>query len=345
MRLIARLATLVALAAAASTAEAQWTPQRSGTTASLRGLHAVNDSVVWASGTKGTVLRTVDGGARWEAHVVTGADSLDFRDVQGLDARTAVVASAGNPARLYRTADGGRRWTQVYQHPDTTAFFDGLTFWDARNGVVYSDPVGGRWVVLLTSDGGRTWRPLPSEALPAPLAGEASFAASGTGIAAMRPGTVWFATGGGRAARVFRSEDRGRRWTAAETPVVAGEGAAGIFSIAFADRRRGVAVGGVYTKPASDSANAAVTTDGGRSWRLPKGRRPGGYRSGAAAVPGTRGRTFVAVGTTGTDLSTDGGESWTAIGTEGFNSVTFATRDDGWAVGDKGRVARWTPSK
>ena len=43
-------------------ARAQWQIERSGTTASLRGIHAVTADIAWASGTNGTVLRTLNGG-------------------------------------------------------------------------------------------------------------------------------------------------------------------------------------------------------------------------------------------------------------------------------------------
>ncbi|HEU4697709.1 MAG TPA: YCF48-related protein [Gemmatimonadales bacterium] len=319
----------------------RWTPQASGTSASLRGLHVVSPTVVWASGSRGTVLHTEDGGRTWQVTPVAGADSLDFRSVHAVDARTAVVASAGQPARLYRTTDGGRSWTKVYESPDTAAFFDGLRFWDARRGMVYSDPVNGSFLVLTTADGGRTWTPVPRAALPAPLPREASFAASGSGIVLEPGGRVWIATGGGDRARVLRSSDGGRTWQAAETPVVAGRPGAGIFSLAFRDALHGVAVGGDYQRPKDDSANVAVTADGGRTWTPAAGRRPAGYRSAVAVVPGTRAGTLVAVGPTGTDVSVDGGDAWLTADTVGFNAVGFASPTAGWAVGERGRVARW----
>jgi hypothetical protein len=40
-----------------------WTPQTSGVSARLRGVSAVNERVVWASGSGGTVVRTRAGSA------------------------------------------------------------------------------------------------------------------------------------------------------------------------------------------------------------------------------------------------------------------------------------------
>ena len=64
------LLLLTATAAAAQTAAKRlsspvWTLQSSHTTASLRGIHAVNSQIAWASGTAGTILRTLDGGRNW----------------------------------------------------------------------------------------------------------------------------------------------------------------------------------------------------------------------------------------------------------------------------------------
>ena len=64
-----------------------------------------------------------------------------------------------------------------------------------------------------------------------------------------------------------------------------------------------------------------MTSDGGRTWTLPNGKPPAGYRSAVAYVPGASQPTVVAVGPTGSDLSTDGGESWSPLGTMGFHAV------------------------
>jgi len=103
-------------------------------------------------------------------------------------------------------------------------------------------------------------------------------------------------------------------------------------------------VGGDYTKPHEQFVNVAVTDDGGRTWRQPKGALPAGYMSGVAIVPGTNGRSLVAVGLGGTAQSVDGGESGKMIDTVAYNSVAFAARNDGWAAGPKGRIVKWAPS-
>ena len=58
-------------------------------------------------------------------------------------------------------------------------------------------------------------------------------------------------------------------------------------------------------------------------------------------VPRTRANTLVAVGLTGTDVSTDDGKTWTNVDSTAYNSAAFASEAFGWAVGPKGRIARW----
>jgi photosystem II stability/assembly factor-like uncharacterized protein len=327
-------------------AHAQWVPQTSGTDAEFRGLSVVSPNVVWASGTRGRFARTTNGGTTWVVDSVATASGLDFRAVHARNATVAWVMSAGEAergqAKIFKTNDTGRTWALQYSTRDSGVFLDAIAFWDDRHGIAMSDPVNGKLVLLVTGDGGTTWTRVPPEALPPMLKGEAAFAASGTCITVQGDSAVFVATGGAERARVFRSSNRGRTWTVSDTPLHSG-GSAGIFSVAFADARRGVVVGGDYAKPNERFDNVALTADGGRTWRLAKGPLPAGYMSAVAVLPGTRGQQLVAVGLAGTATSSDGGESWTMVDSTAYNSVAFATAGEGWAVGPKGRIAKWKP--
>ena len=317
----------------------RWTPQATPTTASLRGLSVVSDQVVWASGSGGTCLRTTDGGTTWETLTVPGTDSVDFRDVEAFSADEAFLLSAGEPALLYHTTDGGQRWQLRYENPTPGIFFDVLTFWDETHGIAMSDPVGGHFVLIATHDGGHHWEPLSVDDMPAPVKGEAGFAASGTGLATVGERQVWLATGGKRA-RVFRSEDRGQHWTVADTPVRQGEASQGIFSLVFADAQHGVAVGGDYLQENDTARVACYSTDGGHTWQLPLSS-PRGYRSGVAYHPAEQ--LLLAVGPSGSDYSPDLGKTWHPADTVGYHAVQLApNRRVGWASGSGGRVVRIT---
>src|SRR6478609_9388875 len=277
---------------------AQWQQQMSGTDVQLRGISAVSAKVAWASGAKGTVLRTIDGGEHWTKLDVPGAEALDFRDIQAFDWDTAFVLSIGpgEQSRIYKTADGGKIWQRQFTNSDPKAFYDCFAFWDSIHGIALSDSVDGKFPLIATSDG-MTWNPVAVKNMPAALPSEGAFAASGTCIATFGKNDVWFGTGG-PAARVFHSADRGRNWTVAETPLIHGAASQGIFSLAFWTAKDGVAVGGDYKEPKKGENVAAVTHDGGKTWRLAP-KQPNGYRSAVAV--GTQ--SLVAVGTNGVDVS------------------------------------------
>jgi photosystem II stability/assembly factor-like uncharacterized protein len=354
----------------------RWTPQESGVTARFRGISAAGSMVVWASGSDGTIVRTIDGGKTWRT-ITPPPDTqkFDFRDIDAVDHDTAYVLSIGPGAasRIFKTSDGGRTWKTQFVNRDEKAFFDAMVFWSAWRGVAVSDSVDGRFVVLMTNDGGDTWTQVSAGGLPPALPNEGAFAASGTNvtvpipISGMRydplskrpviapppaPGRdmeaattaarhVWLGTGAAATARVLRSSDGGQTWKAAATPLPAGP-SSGIFSVAFRDVVHGVIVGGDYKNEAGAVDNVAVSSDGGETWTLAKGLS--GFRSVVAYEPRKDSRTLVAVGPSGADLSMDDGRTWRPIEPApggGFHTFSFAPGGKvGWGAGEKGRIAR-----
>ncbi|GGP84098.1 WD40/YVTN/BNR-like repeat-containing protein [Saccharothrix coeruleofusca] len=330
--LAAVAASLLVVAPAGAAPETRWELRPTGVDARLRGLSAVDARVAWVSGSKGTVLRTTDGGRSWASVAPPGTEALDFRDVEAFDARNAVVLSIGpgDSSRIYRTSDGGRTWAQTFANPEPDAFYDCVAFFDRFRGLAMGDPVGGRFRVLVTRDGGRSWRRVPEENLPPASDGEFGFAASGQCLTTAGSRDAWIATGGGARARVLHSGDGGWRWTASDTPLLSSP-SAGVFAVAFRTPRQGVAVGGDYADPAGAVANLALSGDGGRTWRAPS-QAPVGYRSGVA----WRGGSVVAVGPGGSDLSRDGGRHWRQFDQGSFDTVDCPSTC--WAAGEKGRV-------
>jgi photosystem II stability/assembly factor-like uncharacterized protein len=314
----------------------QWIKQNVNTTASFRGLSVVNEKIVWASGTGGTVIRTVDGGKTWDVMTVPGAEKLDFRDIEAFDANTAYILSIGNgeSSRIYKTVDGGKNWNLQFKNENEKAFFDAITCWDGSRCVAMSDPVDGSYYLVETNDG-KQWSVLESaKKYLTAKDGEAAFAASGTCLIRVGDKLVFLVTGGNDA-RVFRSEDRAWTWSTAATPVTKGTSGSGIFSIAMFDAKNGVIVGGNYEKPNESKDNLAFTSDGGKTWTLGMGLS--GYRSAVAYIDRKR---IIAVGTNGTDLSRDGGKTWKKIGDENLNAVQAKGQYAAWAVGPKGVVVR-----
>jgi photosystem II stability/assembly factor-like uncharacterized protein len=317
-----------------------WIPQSSNTTASLRGVSAVDERVVWASGSGGTWLRTIDGGATWHSGKVPGAESLDFRGIRAFDARTAYLMSSGSgdKSRIYFTKDGGAQWKLLFSNAEPKGFFDSIAFWDQAHGVVVGDVVEGGADILTTADGGVTWE---RQKTPIALPGEGSFAASNTCLFVRGPSEAWYVTGGSGAGRVFHSVDQGRTWTGITTPIRNDSASAGIFSIAFGAGGVGMIVGGDYAKDKENQANIAITTNGGGSWTAPS-ERPGGFRSAVAWIASRK--MWIVTGTSGSDISIDEGRTWRTFDTGSYNALSFASDGTGWAVGARGRIARFSPS-
>ena len=314
-----------------------WSLQAGGVNARLRGVSAVNDRVAWASGSGSTVLRTEDGGATWKKLTVT-SDTLDFRDIDAIDERTAYVLSIGNGAasRIYKTTDAGVTWTLQFRNEDPKAFLDAMSFWDARRGIVIGDSIDRQFYILVTANGGRDWTRVAPDKLPPALVNEGAFAASGTNIGLFGKRYAWIGLGSADRARVLRTTDGGKTWKVFETPIKSNQ-SSGIFSIAFRDEQNGVIVGGDYQKERDATDNVAVTSNGGQTWTLTKGLS--GFRSVVAYLPG--GTTLIALGPSGGDYSSDDGRTWSPLPGPGFDTFSWAPRQMvGWGSGARGSIGR-----
>lgn len=341
--MIQRVSYLLFLITLSPVVQAQWQSQKSHADVSFRAVSAANKNVVWIGGAKGTFVRTTDGGTNWQADTVAGATSLDFRGVVGFTDQDAILMSAGpaekGQARLYQTNDGGKTWKLIHQTSQPGVFFDGIAFWDRQHGIVFSDPVDGKWFILRTDDGGKSWQPIPPDSLPELKPGEAAFAASHSAMVVAGKTDVWI---GSSAGRVFHSADRGQTWTVSQTPLVGGL-TSGVFGLNFRDAKNGMAVGGDYRQEKAMGANAAITVDGGKTWQPVTSAAPPGLKEGVASLSTNH---WLTVGPSGTSVSADNGRTWQLMPTEGFHAVSCVGTSEGgktcWAVGAKGRIARQT---
>jgi photosystem II stability/assembly factor-like uncharacterized protein len=327
---------------------AQWVYTNTGA-GELRGLSVVSVpnrprpplTVVWASGSRGSVVKSIDAGMTWQRDSSLDR-TLDFRSIIGFTEASAIVASAGDAdkgqARVFWMGDDGPA-KEILSSTKKGDFFDAIDAWDQHSFVILSDPVDSAFGLFMTGDAGTSWLHVPAAKLPKTIPGEAAFAASGTSLILRARNDMWIGTGGGGRARVMYSPDRGGTWSIAETPVHAEGASAGIFGLAFFDSKRGVAVGGDYTKRVLAATSVALTADGGRTWRAAKSP-PAAFLSGVAYAGSPA--KLVAVGLAGTFVSTDSGDTWVQMDSVALNTVKFFGAN-GWAVGPRGRVARWQP--
>lgn len=329
-------------------APSMWSLQTSGFRTNLRGVSAVmtrdahgNPSpIVWASGSNGVILKSLDGGSTWRQLTVVGGEKLDFRGIQAFGAQTAYVISigSGDNSRIYKTTDGGAHWALQFTDKRKEFFLDDIVCITEKHCFVAGDPVDGKLYLASTEDG-EHWKELPRDSMPPALAGEGAFAASSTTLAIYGKKDIYIGTGG-PAARVFHSPDLGKTWTVVNTPILSGQASFGIFSIAREGNTM-IAVGGDYQSLNRNDFAAAYSTDSGATWKL-SAQQPAGFRSAVARLDGD---TWIAAGPSGEDISHDNGVHWSHTDDLKMNALVVLDKNHAWAVGERGAIARLVSAK
>ena len=164
-------------------------------------------------------------------------------------------------------------------------------------------------LLLRTADGGLTWTALKNP--PHLEMGEASFAASGTGIRCINQKDVIICTGG-IVSRLWTSHDKGENWITINTPIIQGQQTTGIFSFLKNDSRMTIVGGDFKNDTLCVKHNFYSDDDGGRSWMRPSAPT-GGYRECVEAVDH---KILLAAGPSGIDISRDNGELWQIFSNE-----------------------------
>jgi photosystem II stability/assembly factor-like uncharacterized protein len=295
----------------------------------------------WVAGKHGTILRTVDGGATWEAQL--GGDpearAASVRVLHFIDERRgwAIQGEAGYDYKTLHTSDG-ESWEEIGTVPYGSVH---MVFTSAQTGFLAANPgkaVSGPNVMYRTNDGGRSWEPVwECEAKVAMggltqnmscKIGQIRFPTPEVGYAVAARGC----TACGGPPLIAKTTDGGSMWTVMAGPgVLEKDAVSGLF---FLDEQTGFA--------RLSSKKLHMTTDGGETWR------------GIVASPGediqfadpTVGWA-VDLGYMELKLSytTDSGRKWTnreirlPAPTRAFS---FPRRDRGYVVGDHGMVFRYS---
>ncbi|WP_026934624.1 WD40/YVTN/BNR-like repeat-containing protein [Christiangramia echinicola] len=246
------------------------------------------------------------------------------------------MLSVANPALLYKTGDNGEM-ELVYMEENEKVFYDSMIFWNDKEGIAMGDPTDGCISMIITRNGGNSWKKVDCKDLPEAAEGEAAFAASNSNIS-IKGDHTWILTGGMKS-RILYSADKGKNWEVFDTPLLQGEATTGGYSVDFYDAKKGVIIGGDYTNPEGNSGNKAITNDGGKSWQLIAEGKDPGYKSAIRFVPDSKGEGLVATGFTGIHYSKDSGENWEKLSDEGFYTLRFINDSVAYAAG-KGRIAK-----
>ena len=309
-----------------ASATGTWTEQVSNSPELLMVVHAVTSEVAWAVGNAGQVVVTVDGGSHWVSRPVPGA--IGLRGLFGFDDQVCVVSD--QMGRFWRTTNGGLQWNQVYG--GTGMSINGIHFFDAQNGWAVGDPVGGKFVILETTDGGLTWISSPN----APPAGfnmngwTRSFDWVGTEIGAFGT-SKWV---------IWRTTNGGAQWDSVRT------NSEYVYGLVLADNGIGLAGG----HDGGSEAELDRSTDFGHSWSA---IQPPPQASSLKTFDWIDGTSEVWGVTTQTGVfhSTNGGLDWVRhvlAPPLDFveEDVDFVDGNTGWCVGwrgnDTGRIFKYS---
>lgn len=305
---------------------------------SVRAISPVDTNKTWFAANKG-VVGLLSGKEKKVAIVKYDEKPLQFRAI-ARTSQAVFVLSIENPAVLYKIGynnDEATNIEEVYIEKKEGVFYDAMAFWNDKEGIAVGDPIGSCLSVIVTNDGGNTWKKLPCNVLPKVEKGEAAFAASNTNVKVLG-NQVWIVTGG-KKARVFYSKDKGKSWKVFNTPIIQGKAMTGIYSVDFYDKNTGIIVGGDWEHKNFNEGNKAITLDGGKSWKLLANGKIPGYLSCVQFVPNSNGEKVVAVSTNGIFVSNNQGSVWQQLSSEGFYAIKFVNDSIAFASG-KNKISK-----
>lgn len=293
---------------------------------SLRGLSIPSENVIWASGSKGSVTKSVNGGASFSWIQVKGHEQRDFRSIHAWNDQEAIIVAIASPAYILKTIDGGASWNIVYENTDTAMFLDAIHFKDNNNGLVVGDPINKQIFLLSTQDKGATWQQVPANYfMDSIIEGEAFFASSSSNIAQSK--NQQFLITGGMASRLWINGK------AQKIPIVQGKVSTGANSIAISPNGNHILiVGGDFANDTSRHLNivglSSFLTPNTElkhystkktTWTINnKITSPNGYKSSVAYLTNN---LVITCGTSGIDISKNNGKYWNKISGESFHVV------------------------
>jgi hypothetical protein len=141
-----------------------------------RGLSVLSENEIWASGSKGTVVYTNNGGISFDTLSPKGFGKKDFRDIHAINEKSAIIMSAGDSAVILKTTNHGKTWKVVYSDNRPGIFLDVIEINPKSGvGIAMGDPLPDslfnpslknstekHFVALYTIDFGDHWEAIPN---------------------------------------------------------------------------------------------------------------------------------------------------------------------------------------
>ncbi|HNP21954.1 MAG TPA: YCF48-related protein [Panacibacter sp.] len=306
----------------------------SGRKTSIRGLSVVDDNIVWISGSNGTVARSVNGGKSFEWQTLAGYEKRDFRDIEAFDENTAVIMAVAEPAVILKTRDGGKSWNKVFEDSTKGMFLDAMDFNSKGEGVVIGDPVNGSMFEAMSVQNGETWYPQLISGMSRNLnKGEAFFAASGSNIkfTGNKDYPLSFVTGGISSRFFYRNKFYA-------LPLLQGKESTGANALALSGNgKMAVIVGGDFAVDTFSTLNCVVVQLKKQPFILVAATPPHGYRS---CVEYISNKDLICCGTSGVDISKDGGMNWALVSRLSFHVCKKAKNGSKvFLAGSNGKIA------
>lgn len=301
---------------------------------SIRAIEVVNDSMLFFAGSNGIFGKIVNEKITLDSIIIKNGSKPEFRAI-AFNQKNIFILSIGNPAMLFKIDPFQNKMIPelVYMEEHQKVFYDAMTFANEKIGYAMGDPTENCFSFLKTINGGDTWIKTDCNSLPKIVPGEAAFAASNSNIKAI-DNFVWMVSGG-KASRIFISQDEGEHWSVVQTPIVQGKEMTGIYTCDFFDENTGIIMGGNWDNKPEKIGNKAITKDSGHTWSLVADNDLPPYISCVRYVPNTNGRDIVAVSTQGIFKSSDSGEHWKIISDQSYYTIRFIQKNSAWLAGHK----------
>jgi hypothetical protein len=290
---------------------------------SFRGISSPTELIFWASGSKGTIARSINGGKNISLMQIKGYDKSDFRDIHAWSANKAVVMSSGTPAVILITQDGGSTWKETFRKTDTTWFLDAIDFWDEQRGIAIADPINGRFILLQTLDGGQSWQLMDTTKIPMAAEGENLFAASGTALRCWGNNQFGFVTGGALSRLIIFN---GNNYETVQLNIRQGENSQGANSFIRYDNDKYRIVGGDYKDTSATMLNSCSVVNNNTLISMLDGKNGvlslKYYASCVDVLRTEKSQTvFIATGTNGTFIDD---QNWRKIHNTPFHTMCSA---------------------